>query len=437
MIDKPMPNSDETEKSVLACLLWEPGKCIDHVSALQPVDFYNPRYREIFDKSMEVLNAGKILDIPTLDEIMGNGEELRQIRLSVPTIINIESYVSTVKNYSNARKMISMCQNFISDAYEANSDDIPALVDSVEREVFDVGCATKEKGFNHIRSVMGEITDSIIGIVQKDPKYCGTPTTFNEIDKWIVGLRDQEVIVLAARPSLGKTSLALNMQRRIAANGIPVGIVSLEMGAVKLGQRQVFEAAQINAREVHKMTELQMTELRLTYDRLAAMPIYSYDSSPQWPTVRRRIRQVVREHGVKIVFIDYLQLLRLGKRTDSRQLEVATLSSELKELAMELDIPIVVLAQLNRDAEARAPRISDLRESGAIEQDADVVILLDRKRESEDKETAEAAKSGSGIPVQAIIAKNRNGATGAGDLLFFQQFTRFEDRSRMDDSDTY
>ncbi|MDP4852263.1 MAG: hypothetical protein NWR22_03670, partial [Saprospiraceae bacterium] len=156
----------------------------------------------------------------------------------------------TVKNYANARKLITLCYHFSSEAFDTPADGIPALVDQAEREVFDVGCTTRESGFTHIASIMGDITDSIFGMATNDPRYTGLPTTFKEIDDIIVGLRQQEVIVLAARPSLGKTSLALNIQRRMAMAGHPVGIVSLEMGRVKLGQRQVFEHAGIDSKKV-------------------------------------------------------------------------------------------------------------------------------------------------------------------------------------------
>jgi len=444
MIDRPLPSSAEMEHAVLGCLLQSPDKVIDTISELMVDDFYSPRNKEVYASSIEIIDAGKTLDLPTLDALLQDKgghttiEELRQIRNSVATVANVRSFVQTVKNYSNARKIICTCSDLMGQAFETKADDIPKLLDSAEGSIFTIGASTKEEGFTHVTGALGGAIEGIMGMASGDPRHAGIPTGFTELDKWIIGLRKQEIIVIAARPSLGKTALALNVQRRMASSGHSVGIVSLEMSKEKLCQRQIFEISGIDSRSLSNgsITAAQINvDIPKACEELSKMPIYYYDSTPDWPTVKRRIRQAVREHNIDSIMIDYLQLLRLGRKMDSRQLEVAELSANLKMLARELDIPIVILAQLNREAENKTPKISDLRESGAVEQDADIIILLDRKRESSDADTARCVQEGRGIEVKGIIAKNRNGATGTANLLFFPKYTRFEDQSRMYDSD--
>jgi replicative DNA helicase len=444
MMDRPLPSSAEMERAVLACLLQSPDKVIDTVSELQIEDFYSPNHRELYGNALEIIDAGKTLDLPTLDALLSDKggrigmEELRSVKNSIATIVNVNSFVKTVKNYSNARKIICACSELAGKAYETTADAIPALLDEAEQSVFSIGATTKEEGFTHVTGALGGAIEGIMGMASGDPRHAGIPTGFMELDKWIIGLRKQEIIVIAARPSLGKTALALNVQSRMAMKGHSIGIVSLEMSKEKLCQRQIFELSGVDSRSLSNgtVTSQQINEdISRAANKLAEMPIYYYDSTPDWPTVRRRIRQAVREHSIDSIMIDYLQLLRLGRKMDSRQIEVAELSANLKMLARELDIPIVILAQLNREAEGKTPKVSDLRESGAVEQDADIIILLDRQRESNDEDTARAVQEGRGIEVKAIVAKNRNGATGTANLLFFPKFTRFEDQSRIYDND--
>lgn len=453
-IDQPQPHDEQIERSILACYLQNPSKVSDVVSYLTTEDFYVPAHRSLFRACMEMTEQDHNWDLSqfashlystdklTYDSLNGV-EGLRNLRNHVPTIANVEKYAEIARNLGLNRKVLDTCSDFTAQAHGTAANDTPALLDKLEQAIFSLSRAKVDTGFQHIGDNLDAAMANIEGVAARDPEFCGIPTGFREIDKVLMGIKGGEMIVVAARPSIGKTALGLCMLKRIAMfnhGAFPTGMISLEMSAEALTRRHIFEEAGLNPREIfHRQIppEEWRPKAEAAAERLRQIPIYHYDASREWPDIRRRCRQLRAQHGVRVIGIDYIQIMMLGERAHSRENEVARMSSDIKALARELGIPIIVFAQLNRTAEGRRPVISELRESGAIEQDADIVALLHRERQTDNLEVAQAVAQGKGVKTEFIIAKNRDGATGTVDLLFFPQFTRFDDPSYITEEDTF
>ena len=449
---QPLPHAPEAERAILACILQQPESTADAVSSLQRESFYVPLHKTLWDACDALKRSGQAFDLITLGEHleaggkldeMGGMPFLRDIRNSVPTIANLATYVQTVVNFHNARKTISHATNLVAKLYESSAADVPAILGEAENQLQKIGGAVTEQGFVHVSEVLPGSMEIMEGISKHDPKYLGIQTGLKAIDNILMGFRPEELIVIAARPSIGKTALALNILKRMAlfrSISVPVGIFSFEMSEAMIGVRLLVEDAQIDLKALHqgRVTQQQWQgDLMDSAVRIGNSPIYIYDGPRDMPAVRRHSRKLVNDHGAKAIFIDYIQLIKGdgGKKGDNREQEVAKISSDLKDLAKELHIPVIVLAQLGRAAEGQSAKMSHIRESGAIEQDADVVILLQRERECDDEATATAVKEGKGIEAKAVIVKNRNGPTGTANLLYFPQFTMFSDPSRILDED--
>jgi len=452
MGNQPLPHAPEAEIAILACVLQEPEKSADTVSRLERESFYIPLHRTLWDACDALKQSNQAFDLVTLGERLdadgkldeiGGMSFLREIRNSVPTIANLATYVTTIANFHNARKTINQATDLIGKLYESGAEDVPTILGEAENNLQKIGGSVVEPGFVHVSEVMPGSMEIMEGIAKRDPKYLGIQTGINAIDSIIMGFRPEELIVIAARPSIGKTALALNILKRMSlfkSISVPVGIFSFEMGQDMIGVRLLVEDAQIDLKALHqgRVTAAQWEgDLMDSAVRIGNSPIYIYDGPRSMAAVRRHSRKLVNEHGAKAIFIDYIQLIQGdgGKKGDNREQEVAKISSDLKDLAKELHIPVIVLAQLGRAAEGQAAKISHIRESGAIEQDADVVLLLQRERESDDEETAKQAATGNGIEARVIIGKNRNGPTGTAELLYFPQWTMFSDPHRVLDGD--
>jgi len=454
MDDIPQPHDEQIEKAIIGCYLQSPSKVSDVVSHLTTEDFYVPAHRSLFRACMELTEQNADWDLPqfashlystdqrTYDMINGV-DGLRNLRNHIPTIANVEKYAEIARNLSLNRKVLDTCSEFTAHAHEATATGTPAMLDRLEQAVFNLSRAKVDAGFQHIGDNLDAALANIEGVAARDPEYCGIPTGFRGLDDVVMGIKGGEMIVIAARPSIGKTALGLCMLKRIAMfnhGAFPTGMISLEMSAEALTKRHIFEEAGLNPREIfHRQIppEEWRPKAAAAAERLRKIPIYHYDASNEWPDIRRRCRQLRAQHGVRVIGIDYIQIMQLGEKAHSRENEVARMSSGIKALARELGIPIIVFAQLNRTAEGRRPVISELRESGAIEQDADIVALLHRERQTDSVEVAQAVADGKGIASELIIAKNRDGATGVVDLLFFPQFTRFDDPSYITEEDTF
>lgn len=450
-LDRPKPHNEEAEKAVLGAMLIDPIAAATAFANLRfEGAFYRPAHQIIFSAMLE-LNPGKGdagLDVVVLtDHLQRNGrlEEvggpsyLTMLADCVPTAANIEFYTDIVKQNAVLRRVISSCSEAILKCYDSD-DDVKSLLDNIEQKIFEVAQMNENKDLQPIQPLVKDAITYLEKLIKGDSGIMGLKTGFDQLDRLITGLRPGEVFVLAARPSIGKTALALNIAANIALGPakIPVGIFSLEMPAQQLVLRLLCSEAKVSlGRLVNVITPPKNTwsALQDACMRLHKSQIIIDDTGAiDILELRAKARRMKSTANVGVIFIDYLQLIHTDAgRNASRENEVSKISGALKALAKELNIPIVVLSQLNRQAEQNErPKLSNLRESGAIEQDADVVTLLHREREKQYQQGEDATE---GLEAELIVAKNRNGATGVQNLLFFPQFTRFENRSKMDDKD--
>jgi len=437
-----MPESLESEAAVLGSMIID-RECIGLVvQIIRAEDFYRPEHQAIFNALISLYERNSDIDLVLLrDELkkhkelknVGGAEYLVTIAESVPSSASAEYYAEIVKNKSLLRQLVSASNQILSEAMD-ESGDVSDKLDQAEQRIF----AVTEKKISGVaeplKNLLLEAFDNIEA--RKGSHLTGLPTSYYELDNQLCGLQKGEMIIIAGRPSMGKTSFALNVAEHIGAdNDIPVVIFSLEMGKQQLVERFLCSRSKINSQKVRKgiLSTDELLKLQNASGQLFEKPIFIDDTPGLTPLmIRAKCRRLKSQHDIQCVLIDYLQLMSLGGRIESRQQEVSTMSRYLKALARELDVPVVVLSQLNRGAEGREghrPRMSDLRESGSIEQDADVVMLLHREdyyhRGEEGYEENNVA--------EVIIAKQRNGPTGVIKLMFDGEFTRFENLSVLDE----
>ena len=434
-----MPESLEAEAAVLGSMLLDP-ECIGLVvQKIRAEVFYRLEHQMMFDAIVAlweknsndfdlVLLRDELKKRNQLEEI-GGPEYLARIAEAVPSSANVEHYLQIIKEKQMLRELIAAAGEVMTDAFET-SGDVGDKLDKAEQKIFDV---TQKKITGTAIAIKDLLTQAFEAIDKREGHHVtGLPTGFAELDDLTCGLQNNEMIVIAGRPSMGKTSLAMNIAEHIGAdNDIPVAIFSLEMSRQQLAERMLCSRARVDSQLVRKgmHSDTWYQELVNVAGELSKKPIYVDDTPGITPLeLRGKARRLRTQHGIRCIFIDYLQLMSLGTRVESRQQEVSEMSRYLKALARELEIPVVVLSQLNRAPEGREdhrPRMSDLRESGSIEQDADVVMLLHRedyyRRDDEDRDNA----------AEVIIAKQRNGPTGMVKLSFNSQFTRFDNLARV------
>ncbi len=449
--DRPLPRNIEAETAVLAAILLDPQHAME--PAFRSLHFRNsfflPAHQLIFN-AMVALNQDSgtcAIDLVTLtdyldrkkklDEI-GGAAFLRRIMNSLPTAANVEYYIEIVYETAVLRRLIETSAEIVDRSYRQELP-VRELIDRVEADISNV---VNLRGGTEAVALGDQMLDVIKYLEQvqnNDPAAMGVQTGYPDLDKLIYGLRPGEMFILAARPSIGKTALALNMAENIALCGDPkpVGIFSLEMSSKMLALRFLCSQARVNIADIRE-NAIARGRWEQICDKAAALrkaPIYIDDVSAGLDVIelRNRARRMKREHDIQVLFIDYLQLLRpvSGNRNSTRENEVAQISGGIKGLANELGVPIVVLAQLNRQAEQAGarPKLPHLRESGAIEQDADVVALLHREREEN------IGSEQTQMEAELIVAKHRNGPTGLVHLLWMPQYTRFESRTHIADED--
>ncbi len=406
--------------------------------------FYVPAHQTVYTVLVELWNAGQGIDLITFTQVLrdrnvldavGGGSFVTSLFTFVPTAANVNYYLEIVREKFILRQIIAAATESVRRAYE-EQDEVHALLDEVEQAIFAVG-EDRFKGQmpGMKEQVMGAL-ESIEQLWERRGGITGISTGFVELDRMTNGLHDGEMIVIAARPSMGKTALAMNIAEHVAINSkLPVAVFSLEMSSQQLVQRLLCSRARVNLQKVREgfLAERDFPSLTAAASKLAEAEIFIDDSAGlSILELRAKARRMRAQKKIQLIVVDYLQLLRSTTRRaqDNRQLEISEISAGLKGLAKELKIPIIVLAQLNRQPEARTggkPRLSDLRESGSIEQDADLVGLLVRPEVYEEDEEARAEKAGE---AELIIAKQRNGPVGDIPLTFLKEFTRFEDRAR-------
>ncbi|MBQ7649547.1 MAG: replicative DNA helicase [Victivallales bacterium] len=450
-IDRPKPSNHQAEVAVLGSMLISPEAVSTALSALNfDGAFFWPAHQTIFNAIME-LNTGKneaAVDIVVLADYLertGKLEEiggrtyLTELMDAVPTAANIEHYVDIVRQNAILRRIIDASSRAIINSYE-HDEDVSSLLDSVQQSIFDIANMNQAKDFVSISKLAYDAIEYLDRLLHNDKGVMGIQTGF-DMDRMITGLKPGELFVLAARPSIGKTAFALNMVTNIAlgSNPHPVGIFSLEMPALQLVIRMLCSLTRISMSDFRhsKLSTTDWSEVMKVADQLQKSEIYIDDTGAiDILELRAKARRMRAQHNIQVIFIDYLQLIKVHSKSNaSRENEVSMISGALKAMAKELNIPVVVLAQLNRQAEQQGekPKLSHLRESGAIEQDADVVALLHRDRDKQ----YEQGEGNDDTPLKAelIIAKNRNGGTGKNHLLFFPRYTCFANAAPSESGD--
>jgi len=444
-IHRTPPHSVEAEQGVLGSMLISPRDTIaEAVERINEEYFYVPAHQTIYTILVDLWNAGQAIDLITFTQVLrdrnvldavGGAAFVTSLFTFVPTAANIAYYLDIVRDKYILRQIIAASTESVRRAYE-EQDEVNNLLDEVEQKIFAVGEDRFKGKMLSMKDQVMEAIESIEKLYERKGGITGISTGFVEFDRMTSGLHPSEMIVIAARPSMGKTALAMNIAEHVAIQErLPVGVFSLEMSSQQLVQRLLCSRARVNLQKVRDgfLAERDFPSLTAAASKLAEAKIFIDDSaSLTILELRAKARRLKAQQDVQLIIVDYLQLLRSTSRRaqDNRQLEISEISAGIKGLAKELKIPVIVVAQLNRQPEARTggkPRLSDLRESGSIEQDADLVGLLVRPEIYEEDEEARAEKAGE---AELIIAKQRNGPVGEIALTFLKEFTRFEDRAR-------
>ena len=436
------PQDIDAEMAVLGAMFIESDAVARATELLDEKSFYRTAHQKIFKAAATLFDNREPVDVITMaDALEKNGDldsvggnyYLVELAEKVPSAAHLEHYAKIVLENAMARRLINVTTKITSKCYE-KYDDVYDLVDEAEKEIFSLSERRLRKGFAPISPILAETFLKIESYHHKKGTVTGVPTGFLELDEMTSGFQNSELIIIAGRPSMGKTAFALNIARNAAAkHKIPVGIVSLEMASYQLAMRMLCAEARVDSHLVRtgRLPKWKWQNLSTKVGPLASAPIYVDDTPAQSiQEIKSKARRLKHEMKIEMLIIDYLQLIRGQAGTESRQQEISMISQSLKALAKELDIPVVSLSQLSRAVESRGgdkrPQLSDLRESGAIEQDADVVLFIYRpavygRVELEDENKAEV-----------IIGKQRNGPTGTVELVFKREYVSFEDKSFRD-----
>lgn len=432
LLDRIPPHSIEAEQAVLGALLLAPESFATVAEILKPSDFYGEGHREIYRTLQELAEAGKPIDLVTVTEALkqrdllekvGGASYLASLAGAVPTAANVGYYAQIVAEKGLLRGLIGSCTQLVARAYDEGVDS-ERLFDEAEQMIMEMSVRRQSRSFRSLKDLLVSTLEQIEQMYINKGAAIGLATGFDALDRMTLGMQPSDLILLAARPSMGKTSLGLNIARNVAMNGVPVAIFSLEMSGDQVVQRLLCAEALIDQHRLRtgRLTEDDWTRLLQAATRLSDAPIY-IDDTPAISLLelRSKARRLKIEHGIGFLVIDYLQLMQLGRRAENRVQEISEISRFLKSLARELEIPVLALSQLSRAVEQRMdkiPMLSDLRESGSLEQDSDVVLFIYRDEyynpDSEKKGIADI-----------IIAKQRNGPTGTVELAFLKEFTKF------------
>ncbi len=437
-MEKSPPANIEAEQALLGSMLLEEEARNKAIEEIVPENFYQESHRKIFKAIVDLFEKNEFCDLVTLTnrlkaehilEEVGGSSYLTKLIDAVPSAANIEQYIKIVRDKFILRCLIEKSNKIINEVWE--SDDVDKTLDEAEKLIFDVGGYRKGKGeITPFRELVHQTIETIGEAADRKDYITGLPTGFHDLDKRTSGLQPSEFTIIASRPSVGKTSLACNVAVYLAVQKkTPVAFFSLEMSREQLVQRMLCTEAGVNLLNLRTgfSNNEDWPKLTNAASTLQEAPIF-IDDSPALSVleIRARARRLVAKEGIKLVVVDYLQLMRTRARIENRQQEITEISASLKALAKELGIPVMALSQLRRAAEEHdegGPRLSDLRESGAMEQDADLVLLLHRERERNSGESFDESKGGEVITVN--IAKQRNGPTGKFKLTFIKQWTKF------------
>ncbi len=433
--ERTLPHNLEAERSVLGAILVHNDAFNLAVQVIESRDFYRDAHRRIFEKMIALNERGQAIDFITLKEELSRSGEVDEaggpayiasLADGVPRATNVEYYARIVKEKSTLRNLIYAANKIITNAYEADQES-DLILDEAESAIFAVADDRLKAGFVPMATLVKESFPKIEQLFEQKRLITGVPTGFVDLDEMTRGLQPSDLIIVAARPSMGKTSLVLNMAQHVATQpGLSVGFFSLEMSKESLFLRMLTSEAQIDSHRLMSGAIGQKDYGRISHalESLSAMKLYIDDTANIGVLeMRAKCRRLQAEHGLNLIIIDYIQLMSGRGRFENRTLELAAISRSLKGLAKELNVPIIVLSQLSRAPESRSdhrPQISDLRESGALEQDADLVVLIYRDDVyNKDPNNPDAGTA------ELIIAKQRNGPTGTVKLAFLREQTRF------------
>ena len=454
-VDRLPPHSLEAEQGALGCILLAPneamGSCVEKLKAGAEL-FYDLRHQTLYDTLAAMYDARDAIDLITVSqklkdihqlEGVGGLAYLSALLDATPSAANLPYYLEIIREKFILRRMIATCTEVVARVYEQPGE-VDTLLDEVERDILKISEDRETVTIKPMKDLVRGAIDLIQDYHQRQGGLTGLATGFTELDKMTSGMHAGEMIVIAARPSMGKTSLAMNIAEHVAIDQkLPVGVFSLEMTSESLVLRMLCSRSRVNLRNIRDgfLAERDFPKLTGAAGKLAAAPLF-IDDSPGLSILqmRAKARRMAQQHGIKLFVIDYLQLLHsTARRAENRQQEIADISSGIKSLAKELKVPVIVLSQLNREVEKdkkRKPQMSDLRESGSIEQDADVIALLYKPTSGDDEDGgAPTGEDNDAVPVNLLIAKQRNGPTGDVNLTFLKSYTRFESAAKISDDD--
>lgn len=443
--DRIPPQNIEAEQAVLGSVLLDAESLIEAMEYIQGKDFYKRAHQTIFDVMIKLNDSGEAIDVITLKdrleslnllEDVGGLGYLSELAIIVPTAANITHYAKIVEQKALLRNLIHVATDIVTTGFE-QGEEVSTILDEAERRILEVSEKRNRSGFLAISDVLNTTFAEIDRLSQQEEDITGLPTGYHALDKMTAGLQPEELIILAARPAVGKTAFALNIAQNIGTKtDQAVAIFSLEMGASSLVNRMLCAEGTIEASHLRtgQLTEDEWQNLIMAMGSLSKANIF-IDDTPgiKITEIRAKCRKLAQERGdLGLILIDYLQLIE-GTGKENRQQEVSDISRQLKKLAKELKVPVIALSQLSRGVEQRQdkrPVLSDIRESGSIEQDADIVAFLyrdDYYRDEEGDDDAEE-KEDNNI-VEVIIEKNRSGARGTVELLFIKEYNKFSSLS--------
>jgi replicative DNA helicase len=437
------PQNLEAEQAVLGSILLKAETFGTVLEILKPQDFYKDSHKIIFEVMVDLFEKNDPQDVLTVSNLLrdknkldsvGGSTYLAALTSIIPVTANISSYAKIIREKSILRRLIEVNSDIAARCYEEQND-IDILVDEAEQAIFDIAGKQGGQGFTSIKSIVPEAFATVEQLYKRKELITGVPTGYIEIDKMTAGLQSSDLIIIAARPSMGKTSLAMNIaQHASLIEKTGVAVFSLEMSKEQLVMRLLSSVGRIDSQRIRtgKLLNEDWPKLTRAVGMLSEAPIY-LDDTPALSVLemRAKVRRLAAQHDIGLIIVDYLQLMQGRGRIENRTQEISEISRSLKALAKEHNVPVLALSQLNRGLESRSdkrPMMSDLRESGAIEQDADVICFIYRDEvynKSEENPDIGLA--------EVIIGKQRNGPTGSVKLTFIKEFTMFENMSRYDE----
>ena len=428
------PHNLDAEVATLGAVLLDAPAITRVVDYVRPSDFYRQAHGRIFEAVLALWDRGESIDLITLTnelqasgqlERVGGASYISSLTTAVPTSANVEYYAQIVQQTSLRRRLITLSAEITESCFD---DTIPTrqVIEEAERRIFELAETNQTQGFQAAKEVVKRTVDAIEKLYHNQDDYTGVPTGFHALDNMTSGFQNSEFIIIGARPSVGKTAFALSMAANISiGRKIPVGFFTLEMSDMALMQRLIASEARIASQVIRTgmLRTADFANLTNAASRIYDAPLWISDTpGMRLLDLRAQARRMVGQHGVRIIFVDYLTLITNENNELARHEQIAEISRSLKALARELEIPVIALSQVSRDTEGKRPLLSNIRESGSIEQDADVVLFLHRDRNVE-RDTTETLTV---VETELIVAKQRNGPVGTIQIAFVPRYTKFD-----------